>query len=231
MFIFSNLATSLDGKIATVRRGHFPLGTPADRRQMLVLRKRADAVIVGASTLRSYPAPMLSGATGKQPINIVVSSRLEGFSPRWQFFMEPRTRRVLFVGPETSDASLRKFDSLAEIYRLKKGGSSARQITKILSKLGVRRLLVEGGGGLMWDFVHAGLLDEINLTLTPRIVGGAEAPTLVDGDGFGPGEIADFKLKSCRRLKDELYLVYSAKNSRQSRKSGYAEHRAEDAQV
>jgi riboflavin biosynthesis pyrimidine reductase len=62
MFVFSNLATSLDGKIATVSRVHFPLGSPADRRQMLVLRKRADAVIVGASTLRAYQGSLLSGA-------------------------------------------------------------------------------------------------------------------------------------------------------------------------
>ena len=52
----------------------------------------------------------------------------------------------------------------------------------------------------MWDFIEPGLLDEIHLTLTPRIVGGNQAPTLVDGKGFAPREVRSYRLKSCRRL-------------------------------
>ena len=60
----------------------------------------------------------------------------------------------------------------------------------------------------MWDFVQPGLIDEFYVTLTPRIIGGAAAPTLVDGLGFEPGSVLNLKLKSCRRVKNELYLIY-----------------------
>src|SRR5436190_2244479 len=86
MFIFSNLATSLDGKIATADRSHFYLGTPADRLQMQVLRKKADAIVMGASTLRSFKGPLLIRGAKSHPLNVVVSSTLSGISPAWRFF-------------------------------------------------------------------------------------------------------------------------------------------------
>ena len=60
----------------------------------------------------------------------------------------------------------------------------------------------------MWDFVRENLIDEYHVTLTPKLVGGREAPTLVDGDGFEPRDILNLRLKSCRKVGDELYLVY-----------------------
>lgn len=217
VFVFSNLATSLDGKIATRSRVHFALGTNADRKQMLVLRKRADAVIVGASTLRAYRAPLLARAQGAQPINVVVSSRLEGFSTKWAFFTDRRTRKILFVGHDTPENRILKFSAVAVVCQLAPPTahrSVAQQIVSFLQVIGVRRLLVEGGGGLMWDFLRPGLLDELHITLTPRILGGTEAPTLVDGPGFSPSEVMNFKIKSCRKLGNELYLVYSKTKKR-----------------
>jgi riboflavin biosynthesis pyrimidine reductase len=60
----------------------------------------------------------------------------------------------------------------------------------------------------MWDFVSAGLLDEFRVTLTPWILGGTEAPTLVDGKGFPAGKAAKLRLVRVKRLRDELYLTY-----------------------
>jgi riboflavin-specific deaminase-like protein len=220
MFIFSNLAISLDGKIATQSRAHFPLGTKEDRRMMGVLRSQADAVIVGAGTLRSFHAPMLNEAPvappsksrrSRQPMNIVVSSSLEGLSVQWSFFKEARTRKIVFTYVDTPQERIKRFSKVAEVLTLSR--PSARKplaplITAALEKLGVKRLLVEGGGGLMWDFARANLIDEYCVTLTPRILGGAQAPTLVDGDGFTPKQVLNLKLKECRRFGDELYLVY-----------------------
>lgn len=217
MFVFSNLATSIDGKIATAHRGHVPFGTATDRKLMRVLRKRSDAIVQGAGTLRAFKRPLLIAETGRQAINIVVSSKLEGISAAWPFFTDPRTLKMIFVGPECPQSRIKKFEKLAVVVRLAKPSpqsSIAIQIIHSLGKIGVRRLLVEGGGGLMWDFVKLNLLDEVYLTLTPRIVGGSHAPTLVDGQGFQEREIVNLKLKSCKRRGNELYLVYKKSLSR-----------------
>jgi 5-amino-6-(5-phosphoribosylamino)uracil reductase len=225
MFIFSNLATSVDGKIATASRAYYPLGTAEDRRVMGVLRAQADAVIVGAGTLRTFHSPMLIDVEGaaktrkprgrkKQPINIVVSSNLEGISPTWDFFTSKQTKKILFCQSGTSEVQIKKFKPFSEIFILEKKGSVAVQIVRILKKLGIKKLLVEGGGGLMWDFAKPGLIDEFHVTLTPKILGGIKAPTLVDGTGFEPKQVLNLKLKECRQFGDELYLVYKKTSKR-----------------
>jgi len=213
VFVFSNLATSIDGKIATSSREFFPLGTPADRQQMQVLRRECDAVVMGASTLRTFRK--FCGVTGasidKQPMNVVLSSSLEGFSPKWPFFANPSHKRILCVGAGASSRKLKPFEKSSEIVVLKKPTAknpTALQIMKALEERGVKRLLVEGGGGLMWDFASQDLIDEYHLTLTPRVVGGSTSPTLVDGPGLPPKSIVNLKLEQCRVLGDELYLIY-----------------------
>jgi riboflavin-specific deaminase-like protein len=209
MFVFSNLATSLDGKIASADRGLFPLGTPADRKHMQVLRKRADAVLMGASTLRAYKGPLKIRGEKAAPLNVIVSSTLSGISPSWSFFKEPKIGRLLFVSKKIDTAQLRKFEKVAELFLFDPRKPVAPQIVDELSRRRIKNLLVEGGGSVMWDFARADLLDELHVTLTPWLLGGADAPTLVDGEGFRSGRGMKLKLEKVHRLKNELYLTYS----------------------
>ena len=187
------------------------MGSQEDRRQMLRLRREADAILIGASTLRAYRRPCLSDGGDEQPLNAVMSSGLQGISPRWPFFMEPRLRRVLLVGHKAAPARLRAFEKNSEILKLEKPTARnpfAIQLLRALKNLGVERLLVEGGGALMWELVRHELVDEFHVTVTPRLIGGTESPTLVDGAGFRPSEVKNLKLQQCRVAGDELYLVY-----------------------
>lgn len=207
-FVFSNLAISLDGKIATASREPFSLGTPADRKQMQVLRKECDALLMGASTLRAYKkfCGVLTWPDSRQPANVIISSALEGISPKWPFFTNPALKRVLFITRKTARA--KAFEKSCQVVLLNPSKEVAPQIIQALGRLGYRRLLVEGGGGLMWDFAHLNLIDEYHVTLTPKIVGGIGSPTLVEGEGFTPKEILGLKLKKARVLGDEIYLSY-----------------------
>lgn len=213
MFVFSNLATSIDGKIATTSRSYFPLGTDEDRKQMQVIRRKSDIVLFGASTLRTYKGfcGLKDAAIAKQPANAIVSSSLEDISPNWPFFRDPGKRRILFVTKMPGPARIKAFQKTSEMILLEKptqGNPSAAQIIRALDQLGFRKLLVEGGGGLMWDFASQDLIDEYHLTITPRVVGGTEAPTLVDGPGLPPKAVVNLKLSRCKRVGDELYLTY-----------------------
>jgi riboflavin-specific deaminase-like protein len=220
MFVFSNLATSIDGKIATASRELLHLGTPADRRQMQVLRKRCDILLMGAGTLRAHHrfCGVRGAPSDRQPANAIVSEALGGISPDWPFFQDPRLKRFLFLAtPQKLSAARRKaFERSSEIIELQRSGKGrpvAAQIIEALKKHGYKRLLVEGGGEIMWHFAGHNLIDEYNVTLTPKIVGGSEAPTLVEGKGFQPSEILTLKLHRCKRLGNELYLVYRKRGS------------------
>lgn len=212
-YIFSNLAVSIDGKIATAKRSHFSLGTKADHAQMQVLRGRADAIFMGASSLRAFKGPCLyrKAKPGRQPYNVILSRDLRGLDPKWPFFKSPELdgKRVLLVTGTVPASRLKAFERSSRVIALKAPrGKLASSAVKVLSKLGIKRLLVEGGGELMWEFVSEDLLQELNVTLTPKIVGGRGAPTLVEGEGFDVSGIRSFRLKSVKRLGHELYLVY-----------------------
>lgn len=214
MFIFSNLAISIDGKISTRSRNLFHLGTPEDRRQMQVLRKKCDAVLVGASTLRCFKKPCLALGAERQPVNLLISSTLHRISPHWPFFQKKDLARILFVGPETPMQKVRTFQKCSEVILLRKPtsrNSLAQQIIAILKNKGIQNLLIEGGGEIMWEFVQSNLIDEYHVTLTPKIIGGTRSPTLVDGQGFLSNKILNLKLKECRVVADELYLTYAKK--------------------
>ena len=219
MFIFSNLATSLDGKIAPVDRDDFPLGTPEDREQMQRLRRESDAILFGASTLRAFKSFCHTRALAPgqvEPMNIVLSSKLEGISPKLPFFTDSGVKRVLFVSEGLSEKKLAPFRKSSEIQVLKKGTPKNPLILQLLNsleKMGVKRLLVEGGGTVMALFAEHDLIDEYHVTLTPRILGGAAAPTMVDGKGLPALKSLKLKLEQCRAVGDELYLVYRSRRA------------------
>jgi riboflavin biosynthesis pyrimidine reductase len=76
----------------------------------------------------------------------------------------------------------------------------------------VKRLLCEGGGALNEALFRAGVVDEVYLTISQVIFGGRDAPTLADGKGIDYlADATHLKLKSYRRIGDELFLVFKAK--------------------
>ena len=85
----------------------------------------------------------------------------------------------------------------------------ARLLEWLASERGCRVVLCEGGGVLNARFLAARALDELYLTVVPRVLGGARAPTIVAGDGFEPGDVPDARLAQVDRVGDELFLVYA----------------------
>ena len=73
----------------------------------------------------------------------------------------------------------------------------------------MKRLLCEGGGELNDALFRAGLVDELHLTICPKIFGGRNAPTIADGSGaLNLSAASQLSLKSKRRVGDEMFLVY-----------------------
>jgi 2,5-diamino-6-(ribosylamino)-4(3H)-pyrimidinone 5'-phosphate reductase len=89
-------------------------------------------------------------------------------------------------------------------------GVNLKLLFRKLEKMGLKKILVEGGGELNWSLLHLWLVDDLTITIAPKIAGGRLATTLVEGDGFD--EIAQsikLHLKKIERKKGgELILHY-----------------------
>lgn len=215
-FVFSNLAITLDGKIASADSKLFSLGTQVDKDHMHVLRKKADVIVNGASSVRAVKTPLRCKLKKRQPAHAVLSRDFKGFTSSWKFFKDEEIQRIFFVTGQLSARKQKELSSFGEIINLKKASkksSISRQMVEALVERGYKNILVEGGGTLMWEFVKEDWISEYHITLTPRILGGREAPTLVDGRGFLNKKILDLKLKKQKRLGDEIYLTYESKSA------------------
>ena len=118
----------------------------------------------------------------------------------------------------TDRASKRKVQQLSRVAdEVKSFGAHELDLVKALrwlrEKWQVKRLLCEGGGELNDALFRHDLVDEIYLTLCPLVLGGREAPTMADGRGVDNlTDATHLRLKSLKRIGDELFLVYRVKH-------------------
>lgn len=222
-FVFVNMAMTADGKIATTNRAVSSFGSSRDLAHLYELRATADAVMCGAQTASAPEIHLGPGGEryrrlrrrrGLAEYNLRVlvtgSGALDPAAPVFAKRFSPivvlttaragqRQRdRLLAVADEVVVCGERELDFRAALAHLR-------------SHWGVRRLLCEGGGELNDALFRAGLVQELHLTICPFVFGGRQAPTIADGVGAARlAEAAAFRLKSRRRVGDELFCVYTA---------------------
>jgi 2,5-diamino-6-(ribosylamino)-4(3H)-pyrimidinone 5'-phosphate reductase len=220
--VLLNFASTLDGKINPApgkRAGTFMMSRHReDPRRMRVLRAEADAVLIGAANLRADdPDLALSAderssrrAAGKpEPLRIVVTTAGEGLSPTMKMFDPKRGGPAIVVHTKRMPADRRRaLAAAAELVQLGDDGVGMPELLAWLYERGVRTLLCEGGGQLVAQLFADRAVDELYLTIVPRILGGNDAPTLAGGPGFAANDIPDAKLASLEQFGDELFLRY-----------------------
>ena len=132
------------------------------------------------------------------------------FPKKLPWFENDEVERFIFTAPEGARHVLRKpKPGDARIVVLDEADSLAPQVLTHMSGRGMKNVLIEGGGSLIWEFAR--YIDAFHVTLTPWLAGGASAPTLMDGPGFRSGEFLGLNLVEVRRVGDELFLRYAAK--------------------
>lgn len=216
MTVFSNNAMALDGRIGAQDYQHLAIGTGTDLAWMSVLRARADAVLVGGQTFRQWPLPLVpDGAAidrlrasgfpdadhpplaGRRWWNVVMSRGL-ALPREGRFYQDARVRPLFLTsaagGPDMPGETVRA----PEV--------TVPWIVEQLQARGVERLLIEGGGDILYQFLAADAVDDIYVTICPRLVGSRGAPSLVDGAGFG--REMRLELRHLHRVGDELYARY-----------------------
>jgi riboflavin-specific deaminase-like protein len=220
--VLLNFASSVDGKInpAPARRaGGFMMSRQReDPRRMRMLRAQADAVLIGAANLRAddpdlalskdeRAARRAAGTT--DPLRIVVTGAGDGLAPGMKMFDPKRGGPGIVVHTaRMPEASRHALAAVAELVQLGEDMVAMPDLLSWLAGRGVATLLCEGGGQLAAQLFAARAVDELYLTIVPRILGGTDAPTLAGGPGFAPDEIPDAKLASLEHIGDELFLRY-----------------------
>jgi 2,5-diamino-6-(ribosylamino)-4(3H)-pyrimidinone 5'-phosphate reductase len=221
-FVQINAAITADGKIAPANRIFKPFGSERDHDLLYRLRAGADAVMAGAHTVDLFPTTLGPGKkkyrqlrlrNGLSEYNIrIVATGTGTLDTNAEIFKHHHSPLIILASEKIPARKLKKLRELSDdVGVFGKTEIDFRAAMRWLrSKWKVKTLVCEGGGGLNDAMLRAGMVDEIYVTVCPLIFGGAQAPTLADGAGFESlGKAVSLQLKSMRKVKDELFLVFS----------------------
>ena len=209
-----NAAMTVDGKIATVC-GNSRISSKTDLIRLHKLRSSVDAIVVGISTVL-VDNPLLTvrlskNRKGDDPARVVFDSH--GRIPLDSRILKTarRVATIVFVSEQAHNSKVHKITSTGAMVII--AGRESVDLAEALSclkKMGFNNILAEGGGELNWSLLNLGIVDQLIVTISPKLVGGRSATTLVDGDGYEKvSQGINMILKKVHRHKNgELVLFY-----------------------
>ena len=221
-FVYINVATTADGKLAPATRHFVPFSSKRDQQLLLELRTRADAVMAGARTIDLMPVSLGPGPqkyrrmrirNGLSEYNLrVIVSGQATLNPRAEIFKRRFSPIIVLISGRAPERNVRRLKDVAD--EVKAFGERELDFKSALKwlceKWKVKKLLCEGGGEVNGALFQAGLVNEVYHTLCPVIFGGRHAPTMADGAGVNAVEEGTkLRIKSLKRVGDELFLVYT----------------------
>jgi len=216
------MAITADGKIATANRKVSSFGSKRDQEHLYELRATADAIMCGAGTVNAGPVTLGPGAAkfrkmraqrGLAEYNVrIIASGSGNVNPDAEIFKKKFSPVLILTSDRAGEEKIKPLRELAT--EIKSFGAREVDFHKALQwlreKWKVKRLLCEGGGELDDALFRAGLVNELHLTICPKIFGGRKAPTIAEGDGVPKlANAAQLKLKSMERIGEELFVVYT----------------------
>ena len=211
-YVTLKLGMTLDGRIADREgRSQWITGAVA-RAEVQRMRRRSDAVMVGAGTVRADDPSLLCRIAGGGALwRVVVDGG--GITPAAArvFTDDAAARTIVATLPAAADAQGAGWSRQgAQIWRFEpdeRGMIPLERLLRRLGELGCLRLLCEGGGGLAGALHDAGLVDEYALFYAPALLGDPGARSGFAGEGALLGGMRRLEIRRTRRFGDDLLIT------------------------
>ncbi len=216
-FVFINAAMSADGKISTVERRQTRISGKRDFDRVDSLKAECDAIMVGIGTvLADNPSLTVKSKTRREerrearkeenPLRIVVDNKARMLVDA-AILNKGEGRQIIAVSKQAIVEDVERLGEKAEILICGKEEVNLRDLLYLLWQRGVSRLMVEGGATLNWSLISQGLVDELYIYVGNMIIGGENAPTLVDGEGFVvEGKMVKLEFLSAENMDEGILL-------------------------
>lgn len=211
-YVIINMISTLDGKTTAGGKSSH-LGGPVDRRVMRTLRSKAHAVLIGANTLRAerLSLGLDEPVRESQPLAVVLTT--SGELPLERNLILEEGQELVVLVPEGVTVPF-AHERGCQVRAVRAGGAGRIVLQEALGMLNAEHavdlLLVEGGPSLNHSLMADNLVDEIFLTLTPKLFGGTaeEALTILEGPPLTAREVTLFSAHLCA---GELFLRYGVR--------------------
>jgi 2,5-diamino-6-(ribosylamino)-4(3H)-pyrimidinone 5'-phosphate reductase len=206
-YVVINCAMSADRKIASPSGNQVRISCEEDIKRMYELRNESDAVLVGINTVLS-DNPKLTVKekyvkNPKQPIRIVLDTNCK--TPVESLIVND-VAKTFIVTAKNCSILYGKNVEIVLCGTDDNGLINLNQLLEILVKKNIHKLMVEGGGTVIWNFLEKGLVDDFYVYIGPMTIGGKNTPTIGEGKSFekflklidkrdiGPGKLLHYKM-------------------------------------
>ena len=203
------IASSLDGRIAFPNGGGSHLGSHEDKKILNQALLKVDATLFGSGTLKAHQNTYLvkedQTIFSKQPISIIVGNAKE-FNINWSYFKQPIKRWL--INSNNDNSYYGEYENYEKIFAFR---DSWRETLPLLKKEGIQKIALLGGSKLINSFAIENLIDEINITFIPKILGGKYTWISNESHQFLNQE-NEWDLVSIKRLStNEIFMQYIKK--------------------
>jgi 2,5-diamino-6-(ribosylamino)-4(3H)-pyrimidinone 5'-phosphate reductase len=224
-YVIVNIAMSADGKISTRERRQVRISGVQDFTRVDRLKAGCDAVMVGIGTvladdpsltvksdeclkyrrnqgLDDHPVRIVVDSSGRIPAGAAILHKGEG-------------KRVIAVSGRADATKISELGKKATVIVAGEDEVDLCALMTELGAMGICRIMVEGGGNLIAGLIKAGLVNEIYTFIGNIIIGGRDAPTFTDGEGFiQESGFPRLTLLESRRIEQGILLHWSVENTR-----------------
>jgi 5-amino-6-(5-phosphoribosylamino)uracil reductase len=209
---------SIDGYLDSVAVKRLPLSNEADLDRVDAVRAGCDAIFVGAGTVRNDNPRLLVRSPERQrarlarglpanptKVTVTASGRLSGCA---DFFLAGGADKLVYAASPAAACLRHRLGDCATVVD---AGCSVRlgRVSEDLHARGVRRLMVEGGGTILTQFLTHDLADELQLVVAPFFVGDSRARRLVDDGCFPYHAQRRAELAETRQIGDVVLMRYA----------------------
>jgi len=213
--VILNAAMTLDGKIAT-KTGNSKISGKKDLERVHKLRKEVDGIMVGINTVLTDDPKLtvhkINSKKSDNPIRVVVDNH--GRTPLNSRVLSDDTETIIAISNYAKNNTksfecCKKLNKIADIFYSGENSVDLRELMKYLYSKNIKTLMLEGGSTLNFSMIKEQLIDEIRVCVSPMVVGGKNAKTLVDGEGFNlMKDGIKLELKNSYQLGKDLILEY-----------------------
>jgi riboflavin biosynthesis pyrimidine reductase len=221
-YAFIDMVATIDGKILSgSREDHVvDLGSPFDHKLMKRIAAQADTVLVGAATLRTTLASWDPGTktrvvvtkTGDLPYESAFFKSGEAWvvTPANSEIALPANDRLAGTADPSDQGRLRPPLPLAVVshYEVGEGSVDLEALFARLRRSGSRRVLVLGGSEINAQLLRLDLIDELFVTIAPKVKLGRDVPTYADGEALPRESLQRYRIVESHVVGDEVFLRY-----------------------
>jgi 2,5-diamino-6-(ribosylamino)-4(3H)-pyrimidinone 5'-phosphate reductase len=215
---------SADGKLSTRERRQVKISGVQDFNRVDRLKAGSDAVMVGIGTVLADDPSLtvkadecrnnrIKRGVDEHPVRIVVDSHAR-IPPDAKVLLKGPGKRIIAVSEQADEKKVAQLRTLATVIIAGDERVNLVQLMDALGSLGIRRVMVEGGGTLIAGLIADDLVDEIYTFVGNIIIGGKDAPTLADGEGFiREAEFCRLTLLESRKIEQGVLLHWNVEHT------------------